>query len=76
MKTSNSVIHLHLSPAYGRRYKTGADALKDWKDGKDFKITNGPYCSVRDTAMLIRDYGVTTLVFYNDMPALFYPIED
>jgi hypothetical protein len=43
-----------LTPAYGRDYKTGADAVAAWNDGKDFKINNpemrGVYCSVRDTA--------------------------
>lgn len=35
-------------PAYGRKYKTSAEAVEAWKSGKDFKIVNGPYCSVRD----------------------------
>lgn len=41
-----------LTPAYGRDYKTGEDALKDWNAGKDFRINNpimSTYCSIRDT---------------------------
>ena len=39
---------LLLVPAYGRKYKNKQEVLKDWYTGKDFKIVNGPYCSVRD----------------------------
>jgi hypothetical protein len=36
-------------PAYGRDYKSKADALKDWNDGKDFKdAVTGQYLSKRD----------------------------
>ncbi len=39
-----------MCPAYGRDYKSKAEVLKDWKDGKDFSIngSGGPYCSTRD----------------------------
>jgi hypothetical protein len=37
-----------LIPAYGRKYKNKEAAVVDWKAGKDFKIINGPYCSIRD----------------------------
>jgi hypothetical protein len=37
-----------VRPAYGRVYMTKEQALQDWKDGRDFKIVNGPYCSCRD----------------------------
>lgn len=42
-----------LTPAFGRDYRTGADALCDWNAGKDFTINNpwmSTYCSIRDTA--------------------------
>lgn len=45
---------LTVVPAYGRDYKTAADATEDWRAGKDFKIAdvsspyNGAYCSCRD----------------------------
>lgn len=39
---------LVLIPAYGRQYQTKELALKDWYTGKDFKVVNGPYCSIRD----------------------------
>lgn len=41
-----------LVAAYGRRYFTKEAAVKDWNDGKDFQIYNGPYCSKRDTKKL------------------------
>ena len=46
-------LHGSLTPAYGRDYSSGEDALKAWNDGKDFKINNpmlpGVLCSIRDT---------------------------
>jgi hypothetical protein len=24
------------------------DIIKDWREGKDFRIEDGPYCSIRD----------------------------
>ncbi len=47
------LLHGTLTPAYGRDYKSRAEALEAWNSGKDFSI-NSPqgstYCSVRDTA--------------------------
>jgi len=43
-----------VTPAYGRDYKKSEDAVKDWRDGKDFIIQNitsrwsGKPCSTRD----------------------------
>lgn len=34
--------------AYGRKYETKKDALRDWEKGLDFKIQGGPYLSIRD----------------------------
>ena len=39
---------LVLNGAYGRRYESAEDAIKDYEAGKDFKISAGPYCSIRD----------------------------
>ncbi len=39
---------LILVGAYNRMYSNEADLLKDWQDGKDFKVLSGPYCSIRD----------------------------
>ena len=38
--------------AYGRKYTTKEAALKDWNAGKDFRIFDGPYCSIRDLPAL------------------------
>ncbi len=46
-----------LIPAYGRKYNTIDEANKDWLDGKDFKIAQGPYTSVRDLAALKEQFG-------------------
>ena len=46
---------LELIPAYGRVYPTKQAAVDDWMAGADFKIINGPYCSVRDSTNLRLD---------------------
>lgn len=56
---------LILIGAYGRRYATAEQALADWDNGKDFKIVNGPYCSIRDTEALKKDYRVCVIGFDN-----------
>ena len=45
-----------LIPAYGRRYKAIQDAIQAWESGVDFKITGGPYCSIRDWPILKNRY--------------------
>jgi len=45
---ANMAHQVILTPAYGRVYATAERALLDWNEGKDFKIQNGPYCSIRD----------------------------
>jgi hypothetical protein len=42
-----------LTPAYGRTYLTEAEAVADWKAGKDFtynRMLQQTYCSIRDFA--------------------------
>ena len=46
-----------LIGAYGRNYGTRTEAGRDWVQGKDFQILNGPYCSIRDLEVM-KDYGV------------------
>lgn len=43
-----------LMGAYGRTYTETSKAAIDWQKGLDFKIVNGPYCSIRDVATLKR----------------------
>jgi len=60
--------HIVVVPAYGRKYKTAEDAVKDWEAGKDFKIVRGPYMSIRDVKNLLGTFStiyidlVTTMV--------------
>ncbi len=55
-----------LRPAYGRRYETYEALLIDWSSGRDFKVHDGPYCSVRNVQlMLSRGYTVITFVWMN-----------
>jgi len=49
VQTTNELL---LFPAYGRKYATKDKALADWKAEKDFKIYEGPYCSIRDIDLM------------------------
>lgn len=57
--------HLILTSAYGRAYHTRADALQAWESGEDFKIVNGPYCSIRDFDAMKRQ-AVIIMLRYGD----------
>jgi len=46
---------MKIIPAYGRSYKTPDAAIEDWKAGKDFRIVNGPYLSIRDVKAMMED---------------------
>jgi hypothetical protein len=48
---------LMIMPAYSRQYKTSEEAKADWNAGKDFKIVNGPYLSIRDVNHLKDTYS-------------------
>jgi len=50
----NMAQRITLIGAYGRTYSETSKAAIDWQNGKDFKIVNGPYCSIRDLATLKR----------------------
>ena len=45
-----------IKPAYGINYKTKEACLLAWLGGKDFKLVNGPYCSIRDIEYMKADY--------------------
>lgn len=49
---------LELLPAvWNGWYETKEKAVKAWTAGKDFKIRNGPYCSIRDKEILLKKYS-------------------
>ena len=54
--------NLLLMPAYGRDYEDIQSLLIDWREGKDFKLLSGPYCSSRDINLMKED-GYTTVQF-------------
>lgn len=53
---------LDIIPAYGKSYTTSARFLADWQAGKDFRIVNGPYMSIRDSKRLL-DQGYDLVRF-------------
>jgi len=48
------MLNITLVPAYGRDYKSQAEVIAAWSEGKDFLIaslshpSHGKYCSIRD----------------------------
>lgn len=56
MEALRQVFHpMVLAGAYGRNYETKKAALRDWEAGRDFKIVDGPYCSIRDLDQLVEE---------------------
>ena len=51
----NEMKMLELIPAYGRRYQDTCYMEQDWQNGKDFKVSGGPYCSIRDIEAIKND---------------------
>ena len=60
-----------LLPAYGRTYETIEAAEKDWNEGKDFRILNGPYCSIRDQTLL-NDMGHDVAILVGNIHKIIY----
>jgi hypothetical protein len=50
------ITTLKVAPAYGRKYKTREDAVRDWESNKDFQIAGTvTYINKEDA----ESYGVT-----------------
>ena len=57
-------MDFHLTPAYGRDYKSRAAAEADYHAGKDFILAvTGQYCSKRD----FEDMSGEVWIRYNNM---------
>ena len=54
-----------LIAAYGRHYPTATLARKAWEEGMDFKVLNGPYCSIRDIAHMVRLHETVEIQYGN-----------
>lgn len=62
LSKETTVYGLILLPAYGRSYENQVACLQDWEGGKDFKILDGPYCSVRDEGIM-QQAGFNKILF-------------
>jgi hypothetical protein len=69
---------LSIVPAYGRQYISHRSALADWNLGKDFKISHGPYLSIRDEkALMAEGYtGVSILSGQGYSTVLFSAVKE
>ena len=54
---------LFLTAAYGRKYTSREQAVKDWQAGKDFKIDDGPYCSIRDIELMRKEFSNIYIIY-------------
>lgn len=54
-----------LTYAYGKSVESTDELLAAWEGGKDFKINNGPYCSIRNLDILKKDFDYIQLRGYN-----------
>ena len=45
-----------LVPAYGKTCNTHEEVQEAWDTGRDFRILNGPYCSIRGKTRLQKDF--------------------
>ena len=64
-----------IKPAYGRQYKSHAQCLKDWNAGKDFKLVNGPYCSIRDLEYMQADFDTIEIYWYSAIKKAYSSIQ-
>lgn len=66
MKELNDMTTLTCFSAYGRIYTTVELIMKDWNEGKDFRIyPAGPYCSNRDVKFM-KEEGYTHVVLWGE----------
>ena len=57
-------MFVEVTPAYGRDYTRKADAITDWKEGKDFVMAaTQQYCSIRDA----QREGWTVIIRYGNL---------
>ncbi len=72
--TKNFEFHcVVVMPAYGRKYSEPLEMLKDWNDGKDFKVLGGPYCSKRDTPFF-KKIEMKVIRLYQETPKINLPL--
>jgi hypothetical protein len=56
-----------IIPAFGKKYNTKYEVMKDWQKGVDFRISGGSYCSTRDLKALMDDYDRVILHWIDEV---------
>jgi hypothetical protein len=64
-----------LKPGYGKSYGSEAECLLDWMAGKDFKMVNGPYCSIRDLEYLKADFETLEIYWFNKNHQKYFTVQ-
>lgn len=57
--------NLYLTPAPWREFtrRTREAVIEDWEAGKDFKIVDGPYCSIRDLEYIRNNFNRAYIIY-------------
>ena len=56
--------NLYLRPAPWRKWmQTREDIIKDWREGKDFRVEDGPYCSIRDIEYIRSNFNRAYIIY-------------
>jgi len=64
MAVQQLLDNLYLKPAPWRKcWQTREEVISDWHSGKDFRIENGPYCSIRDIEYLYSSYNRVYILY-------------
>jgi len=69
-------LSVDLLGAYGRSYMDKKTAKADWFAGKDFKMMNGPYCSIRDCFRLKMMANYVTILNRNGEKLITIPLTE
>lgn len=64
-KTLGTKRILLIVPAYNRKYGSYEEAISDWEEGYDFKVTGGPYLSIRDMDEIKKNWDGISIQLVN-----------
>ena len=70
VQIDDQIEKLFVHGAYGRQYESWDAAKSDWLGGRDFKIFEGPYFSIRDFLDMAGMYQ--SIVFLDNSGGLTY----
>jgi len=64
-----------IKPAYDLSYNSLAECLAAWNCGKDFKLVNGPYCSIRDLEYMQANFETVEIYWFNKIKKAYQSVQ-